>query len=213
MTRDPQMLMSIQIACIGIVIVIGFFYIWRSLSRIENKIDGLACQYVNNGCIKAISNNMAPSCPIDKGQQVSSNNIVDDGTEHALSSDEEDEDDISIMRACLGDIPIETLMDNQRASFMIFNTLPDDTDDTIDKKQGVVLKEIDDNKKSSEGLSVKVSDETVSVEETDTNDLSKTKLRKMNLDALKDVCQSRGLSTDGAKSALIDRIIASLPIS
>lgn len=41
---------------------------------------------------------------------------------------------------------------------------------------------------------------------------NRKKLSKMNLDKLKDVCVSMGLSTDGTKNVLIDRILSNLTV-
>jgi uncharacterized protein YlzI (FlbEa/FlbD family) len=41
---------------------------------------------------------------------------------------------------------------------------------------------------------------------------NRKKLSKMNLDKLKDVCISMGLSTDGTKNVLIDRILSNLTV-
>ncbi|NBS71433.1 hypothetical protein EBT31_21355, partial [bacterium] len=41
MIRDFALLQQIQMALIGIVVVAGMFYLWRSIIRLEEKIEGL----------------------------------------------------------------------------------------------------------------------------------------------------------------------------
>ena len=43
--------------------------------------------------------------------------------------------------------------------------------------------------------------------ETATQSFSKSKLHKMNLDKLKEICEERHLSTEGTKQQLIDRLL------
>lgn len=57
-------------------------------------------------------------------------------------------------------------------------------------------------------------DETVKIEEVEkepseamSETLSKSKLRSMNLDKLKKLCEEKNLSTEGTKNQLIDRIL------
>lgn len=233
MNRDPQLLMSIQIALMGIVLIVGFFFIWRTLSRLETRIDELSCQVVNNACLTnnpglAMSFSERPSiyknatCPVTRnggggGDEDEEEDFEEeDGDE---GEEEYDEEDYSIMKACFNDIdiPIKSLMDDQGATFMIFNTAVMKEDDN----EGVLLEEIHEHDhktagkhsgvKKIEKQGEKQKDDASSVAETDANELSKNKLKKMNVDALRELCVARGLSTDGVKAALIDRILASIP--
>jgi hypothetical protein len=43
-----------------------------------------------------------------------------------------------------------------------------------------------------------------------TNTLTRTKVKRMSLEALKDVCKTKGLSTDGTKAVLQDRVLATV---
>lgn len=40
--RDSAVVSNIQLALLGIILVVGIFYNWRALSRIEEKVDGLS---------------------------------------------------------------------------------------------------------------------------------------------------------------------------
>lgn len=229
MNRDPHLLMSIQIALMGIVLIVGFFFIWRTLSRLENRIDELSCQVVNNACL------MNNSCPLTmslserpsiyKDENGVCPIMTNDENRANIEEEEEEEDyedddkDYSIMKACFEDIdiPIKSLIDDQSTAFMIFNTSVMKEEDN----EGVLLEEIfeQENKTADKHIGVKKTekqgekqkDDASSVAETDANELSKNKLKKMNLDALRELCVARGLATDGLKAALIDRILASIP--
>jgi hypothetical protein len=53
---------------------------------------------------------------------------------------------------------------------------------------------------------------TVTVEEIsnfehDDETLTRTKLRQMNLDKIKSICEEKGISTDGTKNQLIDKLL------
>lgn len=39
MLKNPAFLVNMQIALIGVLLVVGFFYIWRFLTRMEEKVD------------------------------------------------------------------------------------------------------------------------------------------------------------------------------
>jgi len=41
MFRDPQLIITFQLALIGIVLIGGLFLIWKAVTRIEEKVDML----------------------------------------------------------------------------------------------------------------------------------------------------------------------------
>ena len=54
-------------------------------------------------------------------------------------------------------------------------------------------------------------DQTVTIEDItnfeEDNTLSRTKLRQMNLDKIKAICEEKGISSDGTKNQLIDKLL------
>jgi hypothetical protein len=231
MNRDPQLLVSIQIALMGIVLVVGFFFVWRAISRIEARLDELSsreCRDINNAACMMATNNMTcedrscdSSVPMyvrSSGMGMKVNNKYDE--EDKDEEDEEEiEDDMELMKACFGDIPMQSLIDQATANFMIFKTnemYPDkesESEEEVDT--GVVIEELHENTKMKsdkvDTIAIDNNEEEGSVGGTEANEYSRTKLRKMNLDSLKDICVSRGLTTEGTKAALMDRILSSLP--
>lgn len=240
MARDPYMLLSIELALVGIVLVVGFFFVWRSMSRLEARIDELSavppgCPMVSGMCTPpglsrgagsptSNAERVADNCrsESEKGENRYGYNGRDDldydGNFDECDDDDGDDDgddgDFSIMKACFGDIPFQSMIDDAKSAFMIFNA------DSIASKQkeGVVLEEIaeegahaaKDAEKHDKAVDEQNDDEG-SVAETEANELSKSKLKKMHVDALRSLCASRGLPTDGLKSALVERILSSLP--
>ena len=70
----------------------------------------------------------------------------------------------------------------------------------------VVIEEISSTTNGGGGASNDQHDETVT-EAENVNPLSKTKLSKMSPDDLKNLCIQRGLSGEGTKKILIDRLL------
>ena len=220
MNRDSQLLVSIQIALMGIVLVVGFFFVWRAISRIEARLDELSsreCRDINNAaCMMAANNTTCEDLSYDPSvpMYVRSSGM---GMNVNKEDEDEDEDDMELMKSCFGDIPMETLIDQATANFMLFKTnemyLDEESENEADT--GVMVEEIHDNTKTKSSKSdtavTDSNEEEGSVGGTEVNEYSRTRLRKMNLDALKDICVLRGLTTDGTKAALMDRILSSLP--
>jgi hypothetical protein len=196
MTRDPMLLVSIQVALLGVVMVAGFFYLWRSLSRMEKQLNELASRECNS-----INDTMCMPAPAaSSGARVHSyapeyiKNDMDDD-----SCYDEDED---AMDACFGAMPIQSLMDDAAAAFMMFRGIHENAEE----KEGPLLEEIEE-----QHAPAPKHDGESSIAETEPGEFSKSKLKKMNMDTLRDLCSSRGLPTDGVKATLVDRILASIP--
>lgn len=225
MSRDPMLLLSIQVALLGAVLVGGLFYMWRVMSRLETKIEELAARDCSS--INAMSS--CPMMPVFHRQEDDASplrghyvEVTDDDADDADDADDnnkadteddtDNEDDADgMMRACFGDMPIQSLLDEAAAAFMMFKG-------AHQEPEGVVLEEIDADE-PAKPLNAKKApepepehDDGSSMADTEhTANLSRTKLRKMTLDALRDMCEARGLSTDGIKNALVERILASVP--
>lgn len=85
----------------------------------------------------------------------------------------------------------ETLTDNQanNGGFVFFSSNTYDNEESESQVKDVMIEE-------------------VSVKESVTNDYSKSKLRQMNLEKLKELCISKNLSTEGTKNQLIESLLA-----
>ena len=134
MARDPYMLLSIQLALMGVVLVVGFFFVWRAMSRLETRIDELAaaapagCPMTSGMCLPPGASSRG-SGTVATARMSNINNLsVHDNTGVAEHDDEDDADDddgddgdFSIMKACFGNIPFQSMIDEARTAFMMFN--------------------------------------------------------------------------------------------
>lgn len=149
---SESLLINIQLAIMGIVMVAGLFYLWRMICRVEKKVDDFIESYV------------------------------------------------------------QTMMNA---------TQPEP--EKVAPAAAVILEDADDfmNEVFGGMVSAPTQSSTVHVEEeyaqseaetqiTTSTPITKTKLKKMSLDSLKEVCKERGLSTDGTKTVLQDRILATI---
>lgn len=163
MIRDTSLILQMQLAIMGIVLVFGLFYLWRSTSRLEEKIDVLAQR------IQGITSCKCPS--------VANNDIT------TIDAEEAEE----FMKHVFG------------GGDMMF--VPQDM--PFPAKQAVV-EEIPTE------VPKQVEPDEVDESEADTdaaNPLSKSKLKRMNIDTLKALCEERGFSTEGSKTALMNRLL------
>lgn len=160
MTSD-SLLINIQLAIMGVVLVAGLFYLWRMIYRVEKKVD----EFIESYAIQQPLQVAPPPKPVGVPPS-------------QVSIDEADNFMNEVFGAAKSSIVISTAPATNSAP-----TVPS------------VHVEEDTNK------------DTVS--EAGTH-VSKSKLKKMSMEALKDVCKEKGLSTDGTKTALMERISATL---
>lgn len=188
MILDAQILTSIQIAIVGVVVVIGMFLIWRSLNKLHEKVEKLACD-----CAATKQNGGATS-PRSPGAQ----QAYDDEEEFT-------EEDEQLMNAIFeGSDPLQN-----QAAFMLFSPFTNGGEAKAPSAPQVQIEEVQehaipqepheshDRRRASDDGTI---DTTVG--------LSKTKLKKLTVDALKDLLQAKGLSTEGTKNQMVDRLLA-----
>lgn len=175
---------QIQIALIGIVVVIGLFFVWRTMSRLEEKIDMLASQ-VSKG----------PSC-------LPGSNTCAMGWDNAddmMVPDDADAAAEEFMRTVFGGSPsmtYQTSDDDKEKKTTVIEELPVANDEDVPSTSHAV-----------ETVDVAHEDHMSEADTDAMNPLSKSKLRKMNLDTLKDLCRERGMSAEGSKQVLTDRLL------
>lgn len=174
---DSSLILQMQLALIGIVLVTGLFYLWRSLCRIEDKVSRVALK-VSQCCG---SNGGGGSCPIPPFKQY--NKI--------------DENDFRVKPMNLADADAHA----QQLMKEVFGEEPN-----------IVVVEVTEDAPLAPKIpetSVIVEEETApsEAETENTNPLSKNKLNKMTPDELKHLCVQRGLSGEGTKKTLVDRLL------
>lgn len=167
--RDPMLLVNIQLALMGIVLVAGLFYLWRMICRVQKKVDDFILDMSSSAFMsKAGSMSLAP--------------------EAVTPSTDDDAAVDAFMNEVFG------------APAMIINPSKSVSSVEISEEEPVV-----------EPPATNVVDCGMSEASTVTG-LSKTKLKRMSADALREVCKTHNLSTEGNKATLIDRVAEAVEI-
>jgi hypothetical protein len=202
---DPTFIVQVQIAIIGIILVCGLFYIWRTVCRIEEKIDRMRSAPPPAAApvpLQTMHFTPQQMCPMMGGYDEVEGD--DDAAE-------------ALMKSVFGDV------------FAIHNPVCKASNAS---NTGVEVTEIEgDGESESEGYG-KEKEPSADVDVIETADaegegegevetesvggesiavpgkLSKTKLKAMSVNMLKELCSQRGLSTEGAKPALIATLLA-----
>lgn len=225
---DPLFIVQLQVAIVGVIVVCGLFYIWRSVCRIEDKVDRLQLEL--NGCVMAKQSGGTPQphtqphgmCPFipfnTPSPDVSSTaNVYSGDGSGNMGEDDDDMDEMNEMNeidACTAD----ALMKSVFGDVFVLSSVGGVGGPGIQSPQntGVQVTEIidalvSDNSAKREPI---IEDEVESsIAESDTRStatpgkLSKTKLKAMSVNMLKELCTQRGLDSEGSKSVLIDRLL------
>ena len=172
MIRDTSLILQMQLAIMGIVLVFGLFYLWRSTSRLEEKIDVLA---------QRIEKITSCKCP-------------GSGSTNEMGSIDPAEAEEFMKHVFGGDMMFVPENEMQFSS-----------------NQAEVEEIVEDDSMPEQHTPSQVHEEIHEQEseaDTDaTNPLSKSKLKRMNLDTLKSLCEERGFSSEGSKTVLMNRLL------
>jgi hypothetical protein len=159
-----MLLVNIQLAIMGIVVVAGLFYLWRMICRVERKVDDFIDDMRSHDFFSS-SEPVAKVVSYGGGEKTQ---------EEYADEPEEDADDF--MKEVFGENVAATVVISSQPSF-------------------------------NNNASVNV----VEIEESDagesTSTLSKSKVKRMSVEALREMCKERGLSTEGTKAALQERLL------
>ena len=206
---DSTLLIQIQLALIGIVVVVGLFYLWKIITRLEDKVNKSACKCKNVHFKESLER--YEDMDNDK---LSFNNELRNAEElmkQVFNGDNENAEEI--IRNVFGNN-----IDMNQPTMVMFSM--DSLDNMPEKPSSVVVEELDtnDNKEPEEVKCVnpvpkdenqndyesETNDDTISI---DTNPMSKSKLSQMKLEKLRALCKARDLPTEGLKPQLIDRLL------
>jgi hypothetical protein len=169
---NPENLVTqVQLALIGVILVVGLFFMWRTICRIEEKVDAL--RNAGNLCAFAGGNTSARNEMSDEEAMQSAEKLMND-VFHAASN----------------------------TPYVVYS-------------EDIHVEDVEDEDVEQEQEGETPAEPAIKVPETpepsepdgDQNPLSKTKLRKMNVEELKELCRQRGLPVDGSKNLLVDRIL------
>jgi hypothetical protein len=234
---DSTLLIQIQLALIGIVVVAGLFYLWRIIMRLEERIAKVSCKCSVN-CkpapnAKTVTSTAASETQAPYPYIMPTQFDMDNGEEN---SPEDMFNAQQLMQQVFGG-------NNEQPSMMMFSM-----DGPImshfaqsSPPSGVVVEEMeadespvpapsspppvaphplelestsdDDMPELIDIPGEPITPNAVDPEDddisvsTDSNPLSKSKLSQMKLEKLRELCKARDLSIEGLKPQLIDRLL------
>jgi hypothetical protein len=160
---DTSLIMNIELALIGIIVVLGLFYLWRAIGRLENRLNVLSSQV----CASA-------TCPMPQH--------VYPPQPDPLTEEEAAE--------------AQAFMDHVFGGFR---------PEPIPAPANVV---VEDTSSSSVEATIPAAAPDDAHSEAESTSLSKNRLKKLNADQLRELCASAGLSTEGTRAMLIERLQA-----
>jgi SAP domain len=167
MFRDSSLILNMQVALIGIVLVVGLFYVWKAISRVESSVQLLSTQICMLSAAPA-SVVTTPSSMPEMGDIV---------------SEEEAAEAEAFMKHVFGNMMV-----------------PPAAAPTAYAPQ-IIEEEASSHEEDTEE---DTEEEPPAVAETQ---FSKTRLRKMNADGLRETCRELGLPTDGTRAQLLSRLM------
>lgn len=188
MFKDPQFLMTFQLAFNGIVLIVGLFFVWKGLTRVEEKIDMVLLEQQNKS--------LAPFKLQLDNSGIHMNNVPSN--------------------EC-----IDQMMDNDSRMCKLFGSEPEEKEDILNNTEFVMFTtpftvpdggDHEETPNNIQEITTKVEDvrETAPSEVSDIHGpISRNKLRHLNLEKLRHLCEERGISSEGTKNTLIERILQS----
>lgn len=205
MTPDIQILSIVQIAMIGILVVLGMFFMWRKIQRLEQKLEAFAGQLEHLYAAPAPPAAMpAPQpttdyCPSPYDADADPDNEYDEDADA-----DADEDDLFALNPEEEAIVQRIFKDGAanaaaggNAAFMVFSPFgyaaPSAAPPVVQIEEAATD-----------------ADEAESVATTTTRLPSKTKLSKMNVEQLKEYLTQHQLPTDGTRKQLLERALETL---
>lgn len=177
MTKPDSMFATqVQIAIIGLTIVLGLFYIWKSLNRIELKVDAVHTMLVQKQT-QAQAHAQDPMCIYSSPDEITLNDEVAE----------------SLMKSVFGDVMMmsQPKQTEPRGSVEVTEVYEEPPASSQETNEHITYDDDDDD--VSEALSGV--------------GLSKSKLKAMSVNMLKELCSQRGISADGSKQVLIERLL------
>lgn len=181
MLRDASALLNIQIAFMGIVLVVGLFYLWKMMKGLEHKVSKLSASVTKlQDQLEARGAAPAPS-------------IGESAAEDAMAQ--------AFMNEVFGGGPspafLHTFAPPKPASVVV-----------MEESGSAPAAEPASAPAAQNPFDIDVDADTASVITTST--ISKSKVRKMTAEALRDLCKERGLDTEGTRAVLMERVLATL---
>jgi len=185
---ETSFILTIQLGLIGIVLVAGLYLIWKALGRIEDKVDLLMLE--NKDDIKSFFNIPTAAGGATATATASTPAAGQIGTGIVSSQDIR-------MNSIFQD------NEEQGGEFMIFSAPFQMQDEDPDDPEDEDIDYSDEVDATTGGVVIEdMTDATISH-----IGYSKTKLKSMSVEKLKELCQERQIPTDGTKTQLIEQLL------
>ena len=196
---DSTLLIQIQLALIGIVVVVGLFYLWRIITRLEERVNKSLCKCNNNSNKINLNDDKHLPSIISKLQTDLKDN--ENNMEELQNAEELMKqvfgNDIELNQPTMMMFSMESLnkMPEQRSTIIV---------EEIKDSQDINQENNEENNSNNDNSDSETNDDTISL---DTNPMSKSKLAQMKIEKLRALCKARNLSTEGLKPQLIERLL------
>jgi len=234
LASGSSLLIQIQIAIVGVLIVLGIFFMWRAVNRIEQRLriveinQKTLSQCHDNPSLNIKTGGHPISCSMASGVCLRPNvdqHISTFSTAKAEEFSEIDDFADEMVKVFGHD-------DNELDQDIDYNVEVDEDSDSDSKKatttaknivitpivnEPVVTNKVEakanlvDAKPSLVDAKANLVDEVLSEADTEPgNPLSKSKLKAMSVDKLKSICTHHHLSVEGSKNVLVSRILGEI---
>ena len=181
MFRDPQLIITFQLALIGIVLIGGLFLIWKAVTRIEEKVDMLFTGNLNSEQPFSFElNNDVRENDREYNNDIMMHQLFGNLEEDKQEEDKQEEDIKEIKEDNESIEDIQEIREDDESIEEIKES------DSIEK-----IEEIDE----------------INVEDNSTLVLSRNKLRQMRLEQVQQLCIDRNIDSDGTKNQLIEKLL------
>lgn len=211
---DTQILSVVQIALIGILVVIGMFLMWRKIQRLEQKIEMFMATCESSQCFASGPHDSKCMFTPDTNQRdtLDQEEDMDEGAEEEL------------MKTLFQD---GGSLEDATTAFMVFTpygfnggsvssgTPPVSVPPASSQVAHVQIEEVvssPDKKDSHHQQEQEQDHDGMSEVPTEKGGLTRTKISRMNVDRLKELLQQQSLSTEGTRKQLMDRLIEKLQL-
>jgi hypothetical protein len=221
---DMQILSVVQIALIGILVVIGMFLMWRKIQRLEQKVEAFiaiseSSQCFTSPCYKSSEGGNHPTYNASL-----QNTVANEQQEESF--DEESEE--ALMQALFQE---GSGMEDATATFMVFTpygfngSTVSSTATGANVSPPVASVKIEEVTSTSDVPRKKVEQPPTQLTEehdidhdglsevpTEKGGVTRTKLTRMNVDRLKELCTQHEVSVEGTRKQLMDRLVEKLQL-
>jgi hypothetical protein len=221
LASGSSLLIQIQIAIVGVLIVLGIFFMWRAVNRIEQRLriveinqktlsqchdnpslniktggHPISCSMASGVCLRPNVDQHISTFSTAKAEEFSE---IDDFADEMVKVFGHDDDEFD------EEVDEDSDSDSKKATTTAKNIVI-----TPIVSEPVVTNKVDVKTNLVDAKPTLV-DEVLSEADTEPgNPLSKSKLKAMSVDKLKSICTHHNLSVEGSKNVLVSRILGEI---